>query len=130
VNKGSTLIINTVGGPFNNLAVGTLTGGTCNVTGTIELGNSITTNAATMTLTGTAAEILNSTTSTNALSAIASNNATGTLSLQSGQALATTASFSNSGKTTVGLSSSFTVGGAYADGGDNDRRRHSPHPPV
>ncbi len=113
VSKGGTLIINSIGGPFNNLSGGTLTGGAYNVTGMLELGNSITTNAATITLTGSAAEILNSNTSGNALAAIASNLAAGTLSLQSGQALATTTSFSNSGKTTVGLGSSFTVGGTY-----------------
>jgi hypothetical protein len=112
-NKGSMLIINSSEGPFTNLSGGTLTGGTYNVTGTLELGSAITTNAASITLTGASAEILNTSTSTNALAALAANTSKGVLSLQGGQALATSANFSNAGKTTVGASSSFTVGGTY-----------------
>jgi hypothetical protein len=111
VNSGSTLDIT---GLFNNLSgTGTLSGGAYAVMGTLGLPGGIVSNAASVTLRGATAEILNSSTSTNALAAVAANATTGTLSLQSGQALATNANFSNSGKTTVGLGSSFTVGGTY-----------------
>ncbi len=111
VNSGSTLIINSIFGPFNNLVGGTLTGGTYSTTGMLELGSAITTNAASITLTGPSAEILN--TNTNALAGLGANATTGVLSLQTGQALTTSTNFSNAGKTTVGAGSSFTVGGSF-----------------
>jgi hypothetical protein len=113
VNKGSTLIINSNEGPFINLSGGTLTGGTYPVTGMLELGSAITTNAAAITLTGAPAEILNTSTGRNALADLAANTTKGVLSLESEQALTTAVNFSNAGKTTVGKSSSFTVGGSY-----------------
>ncbi len=116
VSKGSALIINSLGGPFNNLSGGTLTGGTYTVTGMLEIPNYVVTNAAAITLTGAAAQIFNSTSSTsrtNALASLTANAATGVLSLQSGQVLTTTTSLSNAGKTTVGASSGLTVGGSY-----------------
>src|SRR5271166_315870 len=68
-NAGSTLIIQTsVNNPFNNLPGTTLNGGTYDVTGTLELGGAITTNSASITLTGAAAEILDISSSANALS--------------------------------------------------------------
>jgi hypothetical protein len=112
VNSGSTLIINSLFGPFNNLVGGTLTGGTYATTGMLEVGSAITANAASITLTGPSAEILNTPT-TNALAGLGANSTTGVLSLQTGQALTTGTSFSNAGKTTVGASSSLTVGGSY-----------------
>src|SRR5579863_582860 len=112
VNSGSTLIINSIFGPFNNLVGGTLTGGAYTATGMLEVGSAITTNAASITLTGPSAEIL-STPTTNALAGLGANATTGVLSLQTGQALTTSANFSNAGKTTVGAASSFTVGGSY-----------------
>jgi fibronectin-binding autotransporter adhesin len=113
-DKGCTLIINSsVNNPFNSLSAGTLTSGVYNVTGTLELGGSITTNAATITLTGAPAEIYNSSSGTNALAGLTANATTGVLSLLSGQVLATTTSVSNSGKMTVALKSGFTVGGTY-----------------
>jgi fibronectin-binding autotransporter adhesin len=113
VNKGSTLIINTVGGPFNNLVGSMLTGGTYTVTGMLVLAGAITTNAASITLMGPAAEILNTSTNKSALTDLAANTTQGVLSLQTGQALTTATSFSNAGKATVGTGSSFTVGGSY-----------------
>jgi hypothetical protein len=79
----------------------------------LELGSGITTNAASITLTGPSAEILNTSTSKSALVALGANATTGMLSLQTGQALTTSANFSNAGKTTVGAGSSFTVGGSF-----------------
>jgi hypothetical protein len=89
---------------------GTLTGGTYTTTGMLELGSAITTNAASITLTGPSAEILNTSTGKSALVALGANGTTGVLSLQTGQALTTSANFSNAGKTTVGAGSSFTAG--------------------
>jgi len=113
VSKGSELIINSRStDPFNNLSGGTLTGGTYTVTGLLEVGDAITSNAASITLIGPTAEILSSST-TNALATLAANTTKGALSLQTGQALATSTSFASAGKTTVGAGSSFTVGGSY-----------------
>ena len=114
VNKGSVLIINSsVTNPFNNLSGGTLTAGTYDVTGMLEIGGAITANSANITLTGPAAEIVNTSAGTNALSLLGANATKGVLSLQSGQALTTSTNFSNAGKSTVGTGSSFTVGGSY-----------------
>lgn len=112
VNKGSALIINGNEGPLNNLSAGTLTGGTYNVTGMLELPGGISTNAAAITLTGAAAEILN-TSGGNALANLAANATKGVLSLQSGQSLITSVDFGNAGKATVGAGSSLKVGGSY-----------------
>jgi len=109
VNSGSTL---TVEGLFSNLSgAGTLTGGTYNVTGTLAIPASIVSNAASITLTGTSAEILNP--NSNALTGLSSNTKKGTLTLASGQSLTTGPAFSTAGKTTVEAASSFTVGGSY-----------------
>jgi formylmethanofuran dehydrogenase subunit C len=110
VSKGSTL---NIVGPFNNFSGTTLMGGTYLVTGTLEFQNSVVTNAGSITLTGTTAQILNSFTNTSALANLAANTALGSLSLASGQVLATATSFSNAGKTTVGIGSGFSVGGSY-----------------
>lgn len=110
-NAGATL---TIDAPFNNLSgTGALTGGTYLVTGTIGVPGAITSNAAGITLTGASAEILNTDTLSNALSAISANVASGTLSLQSGESLTTGTSFANAGKITVGTGSSFKVTGKY-----------------
>src|SRR5215469_2785367 len=111
VNKGSVLDIN---GLFNNLSTaGTLTSGTYAVTGTLGMQGSVATNNSSITLTGAAAEVLNTVTSTNALAGLTSNGTAGTLSLQSGQSLTTGTSLSNAGKLTVGTSSKLAVGGSY-----------------
>lgn len=111
VNSGSTMFIN---GTFNNFASQTLTGGTYSVSGTLEFPNaSIVTNAGSITLTGTAAKILNSSTLGNALGALSSNTSKGSLTLKSAAALSTTTAFTNSGKTTVNSGTSLTVGSSY-----------------
>jgi len=111
VSKGSMLNIN---GLFNNLSsAGTLSGGTYTVTGTLGVQKPVITNDAAITLTGASAEILNTSTSTNALSGLTANATLGSLSLQQGQALATSAGLSNTGKITVGLGSTLSVGGTY-----------------
>jgi fibronectin-binding autotransporter adhesin len=111
VNKGSTL---NIVGLFNNQPGTTLMGGTYLVTGTFGFENAnIVTNAASITLTGTTAQILNSFTNTSALANFAGNTSLGSLSLQSGQVLATATNFNNAGITTVGIGSGFSVGGSY-----------------
>jgi hypothetical protein len=111
VNKGSTLNIE---GLFNNFAGTTLMGGSYLVTGTLEFQNAnIVNNAANITLTGTAAQILNSSTNTSALANLTANTTLGSLSLASGQILATATNFSNAGKTTIGIGSGFSLGGSY-----------------
>ena len=110
VNKGCTLTIN---GLFNNVSGGVLTSGTYNVMGVLGWQGAVTTNDANITLTGASAELLNTLTSTNALSGLTSNTSTGSLSSQSGQTLKTTTNLSNAGKVTVGTSSSLAVGGTY-----------------
>lgn len=114
-NSGCSLNIE---GTFNNLSgAGTLTGGTYNVTGTLGLPGGIVSNAASITLTGSKAEILNSSTSANALAGLTSNTTTGALSVQSGQALTIATSLTNSGKATVGTGSSLTISGTYTQSG-------------
>jgi len=114
VALGSTLNIN---GAFNNLSEGTLTGGSYTLNGTLNLQSSIVNNAASITLTGAAAQIFNTFTSTNALSGLASNLAKSTLSVQGGQTLTTSTNFANAGTTIVGAGSAFTVGGSYTQTG-------------
>ena len=100
-------------GLFNNLSNGILTGGTYLVTGTLGVQNSVVTNAANITLTGAAAEISNTNTSTNALATLTSNASAGILSLQGGQMLTTKGNLSNAGTITVGTASNLRVSGSY-----------------
>ena len=111
VNPGRAM---TVKNTFNNLSpAGVLTGGTYVVSGALTLQNAITTNDASITLQGAAAEISNESPSNNALGALAANAPKGVLLLQKGQALATTTGLTNAGKITVGADSSLSVGGSY-----------------
>jgi hypothetical protein len=111
VQAGSTLTLKNL---FNNLSnTGTLTGGTYSLAGTLGFPNSVVTNDANITLTGTAAEILNTSSSTNALATMTGNAAAGVLSLASGQVFTTNGSMSNAGRVTVGLGSSFNPKGSY-----------------
>jgi hypothetical protein len=111
VNPGRAM---TVKNTFNNLSpAGVLTGGTYVVSGALTLQNAITTNDASITLQGAAAEISNESPSNNALGALAANAPKGVLLLQKGQALATTTGLTNAGKITVGADSSLSVGGGY-----------------
>ena len=110
VNPGSTMNITLV---FKNFAANKLTGGTYSIAGTLSFPNAnIVTNASKMTLTGAAAQILNSSTNTNALQNFALNQSP--LSLTLGQNLHTSAaSFTNSSTLKVDPTSTFTLAGAY-----------------
>ncbi|MFZ0816799.1 MAG: S-layer family protein [Candidatus Sulfotelmatobacter sp.] len=96
---------------LTNLASGTLTGGTYTVGGTLQLTSAnggITTNAATLTVTGTTAQILDGT--TNALAGFDNNTGSFTLS-----GLATLAdasnTFNNSGTVDIAKGSTITITG-------------------
>jgi fibronectin-binding autotransporter adhesin len=109
-NAGSTLDIN---GPFNNLnAAGTLTGGSYTVAGTLGLPNSIVTNAANLTLTGSAAQVLYD--GSNAFAMLAANSSSGSLSLQKGAAIGTSANLNNSGQLTIGSGSTLKSSGVFS----------------
>ena len=110
VNLASTLNIN---GLFNTLSGGTLMSGIYMVSGTLGLQSSVVTNDASITLTGSTAQLFNNNTATNALRTLTTNGSTGLLSLQKGQVLTTGTSLSNAGKVTVGTSSQLTLGGTY-----------------
>lgn len=114
VNPGSSMIIT---GIFKNFASNKLTGGTYSLAGPLSFPNAnIVTNSATITLSGAAAQVINSTTNTNAFQSFAFNKAP--LSLSLGQNLSTSAaSFSNSSKLTVDPTSSFAVAGSYTQTG-------------
>jgi hypothetical protein len=112
VNKGSTFTL-TGTNVLTNLSSGTLSGGTYTIGGTLQLtttNGSIKTNAANLTLTGTAAKIHDG--SANALATF--NNNTGTFALANAATLTTsaTSNFSNSGTVTVNKGTSMTVGGS------------------
>jgi hypothetical protein len=110
INKGSTFTL-TGTHTLTNLSAGTLAGGTYTVGGTLQLtttNGGITTNAANLTLTGTAAKINDG--STNALAGF--NNNTGTFALASSATLTTASSnFTNSGTVNVAKGTTLTVGG-------------------
>jgi fibronectin-binding autotransporter adhesin len=109
VNSGSSFAL-TGSNVLTNLASGTLTGGSYTVGGTLQLTSAnggITTNAATLTLTGTSAKILDGT--TNALAGF--NNNTGSLTLSADAVVATANNFTNSGTVDVAKGSTFTVSG-------------------
>jgi fibronectin-binding autotransporter adhesin len=110
VGSGSKFDVN---GNLTNFSssTDTLTGGTYNVTGTLQFnGANIKTNAASITLTGTSSQIVNQT-GGNGLANLATNASTGSFSLEGGRTLTTAGNFTNNGKLTVGSGSSFTVGG-------------------
>ncbi len=109
VGAGSTFSIS---GSLTNFSGNTLTAGTYDVTGTLEFpGANIVTNDAGITLSGTAAEIENSTTKKNGLAALATNVDKGTFNLTAGASFTTVGNFSTAGVVSIGTDSTFTVGG-------------------
>ena len=114
VSPGAVMQLNN---PFNNLKSGTLTGGTYNISGTLQFafgpnGNIVTNNAA-LTLTGSGAQILNGIGGPSALAGFASNGTKGVFSVQSGEILTTSANFTDQGTVTIGAGSGFGVAGTY-----------------
>ncbi len=110
VNSGSIFAL-TGSNVLTNLASGTLTGGIYTVGGTLQLTSAnggITTNAATLTVTGTTAQILDGT--TNALAGFDNN--TGSFTLSGLATLAdSTNTFTNSGTVDIAKGSTMTITG-------------------
>ena len=115
VSAHDTLTIE--GGPFNNFSGTTLTGGIYKVSGTLGFaGANIVTNAASITLTGATAEILNTTSSTNGLTNLATNASGSTFGLAGGAKFTTVGNFTNNGTLNVGAGDKFSTG---ANGASN-----------
>lgn len=116
-NNSGTLVVGSgskfdVNGNLSNFSGTTLTGGTYNVTGTLQFnGANIVTNAANITLTGTTSQIIDQS-SNNALANFATNATTGKFTINSGRNFTTAGNFTNNGTLTVGSSNSkFDVNG-------------------
>lgn len=101
----STIFINN---NFVNLSNGTLTGGTYNVTGTLEIPGNITTNDAKIVLTGKASQILNP--NSNALAGFVTNASKGSFELKGSQSFTSAGTFTNQGAISISKGSVFTVG--------------------
>ncbi len=118
VSTGDTMEIGTsAGGALVNFSGTTLTGGTYDVTGTLEFGasgTSLVTNDASITLTGKSAEIEDFA-GQNILTDFATNATGGSFSLASGASFATAGNFTNNGKLTVGAGSVFKVTGSLTN---------------
>jgi hypothetical protein len=110
IGSGDSFIVH---GNLTNFASNKLTGGTYSVTGTLQFnGASIATNAANITLSGTAAKIQDQS-GNNALLGFHNNSASGIFALSSGATLTTTGgAFTNAGTFTVSTGTSFTIGGS------------------
>jgi len=109
INKGSTFTL-TGTNVLTNLSAGTLASGTYTIGGTLQLtatNGGITTNAANLTLTGTAAKINDGT--SNALSGFATN--TGTFALASSSTFTTGGNFTDSGSVMIAKGTKLTIGG-------------------
>ena len=102
---------------FSNYSNNTLTGGTYIVAGTLTLPGNIDTNAANITLNGTASQILNP--NTNALADFATNAPKASFALSGSQSFTSAGTFTNQGSITINKGSTFTVGsgGSYEQTG-------------
>ena len=106
-------------GTFSNFSstTNTLTGGSYIVAATLQFNNAnIVTNAAAITLIGSAAEIVDQN-NNDALLDFATNTAAGSFTIEGGSNLTTSGAFSNAGGVTVGTGSTFTATGAYTQSG-------------
>jgi fibronectin-binding autotransporter adhesin len=138
VSAGDAMVIGTAaGGALLNFSGTTLTGGTYAVSGTLEFGASgasVVTDAANISLTGSAAKIVNFA-GQNVLTDLATITSAGSFTLSSGADFTTVGNFTNDGTLTVNSGSKFTVlstssltnfnsatntltGGTYTVGGD------------
>ena len=99
-----------VHGSLTNFAATKLTGGTYNVTGTLQFNNAnIVTNAANITLTGAGSKIVNQTGVTDGLANFATNAAAGIFTIASGRNFTTAGAFSNAGTLKVSTGTTFTM---------------------
>jgi fibronectin-binding autotransporter adhesin len=105
VGSGSKFTVD-LSDSLTNFSGDTLTGGAYNVTGTLEFaGANIVNNDASITLTGTAAKILNQS-AVNALAGFANNESGATFEVTSGNVFTTAGNFTNNGTLIVGSSTS------------------------
>jgi hypothetical protein len=117
IGAGSKFDVN---GNLTNFSGTTLTGGSYNVTGTLQFnGANIVTNAANITLSGTSSKITDQGGIANALANFARNSSTGNFTLSGGQTLTTSGGFTNAGTLTVARGSTFTLNssGSYTQTG-------------
>lgn len=113
VGAGSTF---RVIGSLTNFSGNTLTGGTYEIGGTFKFtGADIHTNAAILILDGPAAAVVNEA-DADALAALTTNTAAGSLTVRNGRDLTTGSGFGNAGAVTVGTGSTLTVVGGTSDG--------------
>ncbi len=117
LNAASRSTIYVSNNNFLNLSNGTLTGGTYNVAGTLQIPGDITTNDAKITLNGKASQILNP--NTNALTGLLTNASKGSFDLKGGQSFTSAGTFTNQGSISIAKGSTFTVGagGSYVQHG-------------
>ena len=109
IGSGSKFDVN---GNLTNFAGTTLTGGTYNVTGTLQFNSAnIVTNAANITLTGTTSKIVDQTGTHDALTNFSTNTAASSFTLAGGRNFTTAANFTNNGTLNVGSGSKFDVNG-------------------
>ena len=103
-----------VHGNLLNFSGSTLTGGTYNVSGTLQFnGANIATNAAAVTLSGATSQIINQS-GANGLASFATNASTGSFTVGGGRVFTTAGAFTNNGSlTTTGTGSRFTTGSAH-----------------
>jgi hypothetical protein len=113
VGAGLSFTIN--GGAFTNFSSGTLTGGTYDLHGTFKFpGADIVTNAATVILDGTSAQIVDQT-NTDALRNFVTNAAAGSLAIRNGRNLTRSASITNAGRFVIGTASTLALTGVDCD---------------
>jgi len=139
-NASGTLFINGTGGltnngtlqvnaaskmqvtsPFTNFSGNTLTGGTYNVGGTLEInalgttGGEIVQNASNIILNGASYSFVDAS-NKNVLSAFSNNLAPGSFSLENGANFTSAGAFSNEGLMDIGADDLFTVSGTFTQG--------------
>jgi fibronectin-binding autotransporter adhesin len=118
VSAGDTMQIGTsAGGALLNFSGTTLTGGTYTVDGTLKFGasgTSVVTDAATITLTGAGAKILDFA-AQNVLTDLATITTAGSFTISSGANFTTAGNFTNDGKLTANTGSTFTVTGTLSN---------------
>jgi hypothetical protein len=117
---GSGVLMHVAGGPFSNFAGTTLTGGTYDSAGTLEIdqlgtaGGEIVTNAANIVLDGAASTFVDGG-SKDALSSFAINAAKSSFTITNGRNFTTAGNFTNNGTLAVGAGSTFGVGGSLTN---------------
>ena len=113
VGTGVTFTIS--GGAFTNFSSGTLTGGTYDLRGTFKFpGADVVTNAATVVLDGTSAQIVDQA-NTDALRNFTTNTTAGSLAIRNGRNLTRSVSITNAGRVVIGTSSTLAMTGVNCD---------------